>query len=122
MARIIQMQRRRTKGDAAGRAGDSIQAIRAEHDQFEATITQALYMVRLYAEILAMDETVIRRIRQLVATQSDGGDREDSLNNLRLVLVQLEKVGQRIAYWNARLRSVLKGQLSRTASRLASEA
>jgi hypothetical protein len=78
-------------------------------------------MVRLYAEILAMDETIIKRIRQLVATQSDSGDREGSLNNMWLVLRQLEKIGQRIAYWNARLRSLLKRELSRTASRPASE-
>jgi hypothetical protein len=122
MARIIQMQRRQPNGDHVGRASDSTQAIGTSDDRFEATITQALYMVRLYAEILAMDETVIKRIRQLVATQSAGGDREDSLYNMRLVLAQLEKVGQRIAYWNARLRSLLKGELSRSASRPVSEA
>jgi hypothetical protein len=117
MAQIIQMHRRQPTGDAAGRAGDSTQAKGAKNDRVEATITQALYIVRLYAEILVMDETIIKRIRQLVATQSDGGDREESLNNMRLVLAQLEKVGQRIAYWNARMGALLKRQLSSTALR-----
>jgi hypothetical protein len=121
MAQIIRLPRRQTKG-AAGRARVSTQAIRAEHVRDEATLTQALYMVRLYAEILAMDETIIKRVRQLIASQSDDDDREGSLNNMRLVLAQLEKVGQRIAYWNARLRSLLKGQLSRSGSRPASNA
>lgn len=114
------MQRQRTNGDAAGRAGDSNQAMAAEDAPVEATITQALYMVRLYADIRAMDETVIKRIRQLVATQSEDGDCEGSLNTMRLVLVQLDKVGRRIAFWNARLRA-LERQLSK-ASRPVSEA
>lgn len=115
------MQRRRTYADASGRAGDSTRSINADAYRVEATITQALYMVRLYAEILAMDETIIKRIRQLTTAQSDGSEREGSLYNMRLVLAQLEKVGHRIAYWNARLRYLLRAQLARTASRPASD-
>jgi hypothetical protein len=79
-------------------------------------------MVRLYAEIRAIDETVIKRIRQLVATQSDDSDREGSLNNMRLVLAQLDKVGRRIAFWNAQLQALLERQWSKTVSQPASEA
>ncbi len=121
IARIIRMQRRQTKG-TAGRPGVLTRATGAKDVRDEATLTQALYMVRLYAEILAMDETIIKRIRQLIASQSDRGDREGSLYSLRLILAQLEKVGQRIAYWNARLRSLLNGQLSGSAPRPASRA
>lgn len=109
MARIIKMQSRATAARVSAQplgAGDGV----------EATITQALYMVRLYTEILAMDETIIRRIRQLVAKQSIDGDHGASLDNMRLILAQLEKIGQRIAYWNARLRSLLKRQLLTTTS------
>jgi hypothetical protein len=122
MGRIIRMQRRPTNSDAAGGTSNSTRAIGADHDRIEATITQALFMVRLYVEVLAMDEMVIKRIRQLVATQPDGVDREDSLNTMRLAFAQFEKVGQRIGYWKARLRSLLKGQLSKTAARTISEA
>lgn len=126
MARIIPIQHSQTKADTAGRSSVSTQPISAEHVRDEATLTQVLYMVRLYAEILAeilaMDETIIKRIRQLVGSQSDESDREGSQYNMTLVLAELEKVGQRIAYWNARLRSLLKGQLSPSASRPASKA
>lgn len=76
-------------------------------------------MVRLYTEILAMDETIIHRIRQLAVRQSSDGDDEGSLDNMRMILAQLEKIGRRIAYWNARLRSLLKRQLLTTATRAA---
>ena len=79
-------------------------------------------MVRIYTEILAMDETIINRIRQLMVTQSNHGDDEGSLDNMRLILAQLEKIGRRIAYWNARLRSLIKLQLSMTATQAASKA
>ena len=112
----------RQNGDSAGRARDSALVSSAQDDRVEDTITQALYMVRLYTEILAMDETIINRIRQLVVTRSNDGDYEGGLDNMRLILAQLEKIGQRIAYWNARLRSLIKGQLSKTASRAPSKA
>lgn len=79
-------------------------------------ITQARYMIRIYAEIVAMDETIIERIRQLIVTQSDDGDRDRSLDNLRLLLAQLVKVGQRLDHWNARVRALVRGQLSRCLS------
>jgi hypothetical protein len=90
-------QRSRPNGHAAGRA--------------EVAITQAQYMLEIYAEILAMDKAIIERIRQVIVRQSDNGDREADLTNLRLILAQLQKIGQRIAYWNARLRSLVQLQL-----------
>ena len=77
----------------------------------EATITQTQYMVGIYAEILAMDKAIMERIR-VVVRNSDNGAREADLSSLRVILVELEKVGQRIAYWNAHLRSLVKGQLA----------
>jgi hypothetical protein len=83
---------------------------RRNADSFEGAIDQAQYMIRIYAEILAMDDTILERVKQLVA--SDDGDREAKLANLRLLLAQLEKVGQRLAYWNARVRELLEDQLA----------
>jgi hypothetical protein len=54
----------------------------------------------------------LERIRQLIVRQSDNGDREADLTNLRLILAQFERIGQRIAYWNARVRRLVEGQLS----------
>jgi hypothetical protein len=98
MARIPKL-RRRPDGDAASRAA--------------VTITQAQYMIRIYSEILAMDETIMERVRQLVVKESENGEREADLTNMRLILAQLEKIGRRIAYWNSRVRALLKEQLSR---------
>lgn len=117
MARIIKLPTQPANGVMPNQANDSAGAGAAEDDRVQATITQALYMVRMYAEILAMDEVIITRIRDLVGVQSEDSDREDSLKNMRLVLVQLEKVSKRIAHWNARLRALLKGQLGMTVSR-----
>jgi hypothetical protein len=94
----IHRQSSRANGDAAGRV--------------EAAITQAQYMIGIYAEILAMDKAIMERIRQLIVWESDNGDRDADLTNLRLILAQLEKVGRRIAYWNARARRLVQGQLS----------
>jgi len=59
-----------------------------------------------------MDQTIIERARQLIVKQSDASDRETTLVNLRLVLGQLDQVGERIVYWNAKVRELLVGRLS----------
>ena len=68
-------------------------------------------MLGIYSEIVAMDQTIVERVRQLIAGQSDDGDREASMSNLRLVLVQLEKVGERIEFWNGRVRELVEHEL-----------
>ena len=82
----------------------------AKHDL--AAVTQAQIMIGIYAEIVAMDQTIIERTRQLIVKQSDASDRETTLVNLRLVLAQLDQVGERIVYWNARVRELLVGRLT----------
>ena len=74
-----------------------------------AAVTQAQLMIGIYAEIVAMDQTIIERARQLLVKQLDASDRETTLVNLRLVLAQLDQVGERIVYWNARVRELLVG-------------
>ena len=69
-------------------------------------------LIGIYADVLAMDKAIMERIRRLIVRQSDNVDREFDLTNLRLILAQLEKVGQRIAYWNVRLRRLVRGELS----------
>jgi hypothetical protein len=76
-----------------------------------ATITQASFMVGIYAEIVAMDQTIIERVRQLVVGQSRDDDKEAYLSNLRLVLGQLQRVGERLAFWNGRVRELVESEL-----------
>jgi hypothetical protein len=80
-------------------------------DSTESAITQAQYMIRIYAEILATHDAVLDRVRQLVVRPHEG-DREAELATMRLTLAQLEKVGERIAYWNARVRTLLAEQVA----------
>lgn len=68
-----------------------------------ATIKQALYWRQIYTEILAMEEKVLARIRQLMATQSDEGRREVELTNVPVVVAQAERFRQRLGYWEARV-------------------
>ena len=74
-------------------------------------VTQAQFMLRIYAEILAMDETIMERIRQLLVKELPEADRDDSVANLKLVLTQLEKVGERISFWNGQVREVVSRQI-----------
>jgi len=69
----------------------------------EATIKQALYWRQIYTEILAMEEKVLVRIRQLMIKQSDEGRREVELTNVPVVVAQAERFRQRLGYWEARI-------------------
>ena len=74
-----------------------------------ATIKQALYWRRIYTEILAMEEKVLLRIRQLMVTQSEESRREVELTNVPVVVAQAERFRQRLGYWEARV-AELDGQ------------
>ena len=69
----------------------------------KATLKQALYWRQIYVEILAMEEKVLLRIRQLMTTQSDEGRREVELTNVPVVVAQAERFRQRLGYWEARV-------------------
>jgi hypothetical protein len=68
-----------------------------------ATLKQALYWSNIYTQILAMEEKVLRRIEQLMASQSAEARREVELTNLPVVVAQAERFRQRLGYWNARV-------------------
>jgi len=68
-----------------------------------ATLKQALYWSKIYTEILAMEEEVLRRIHQLMAAQSVEARREVELTNVPVISAQAERFRQRLAYWKARV-------------------
>jgi len=80
-------------------------------DEAAETIKQAQFMVAIYAEIVAMNQTILERIRQLVVRNPRNGDSTARLGNLRLVLVQLDRVGDRLAFWNGRVRALVESGL-----------
>lgn len=99
----VQPKSGRPDVDAAVRGGDWSQPMDGEGAPEEATIKQALYWRQIYTEILAMEEKVLVRIRQLMITQSDAGRREVELTNVPVVVAQAERFRQRLSYWEARI-------------------
>jgi len=89
--------------DAAVRGGDWAQPMDGEGPLWRATLKQALYWSNIYTEILAMEEEVLRRIEQLMASQSAEARREVELTNLPVVVAQAERFRQRLGYWSARV-------------------
>ncbi|HEV2029963.1 MAG TPA: hypothetical protein VGS16_15755 [Candidatus Dormibacteraeota bacterium] len=98
-----QVKRSRPDIDAAVRGGDWTQAMDGEGVPSQATMEQALYWRQTYTEILGMEEKVLKRIRQLMATQSGAARREVELTNVPVVVAQAERFRQRLGYWEARV-------------------
>ena len=92
--------------EAAIRGGDWSLRMDGEVIPADASLTQALYWRQIYAEILAMEEKVLARIRQLMARQSEAGRREVELTNVPVVVAQAEKFRQRLGYWEARIQQL----------------
>jgi hypothetical protein len=69
----------------------------------DSSMEQAVYWKQIYTEILAMEEKVLARIRQLMETQSDTAKREVELTNVPVVVAQAERFRQRLGYWDARV-------------------
>ena len=72
----------------------------------DATMEQAVYWTKVYTEILAMEEKVVARVRQLLETQSDAARREVELTNVPVVVAQAERFRQRLGYWETRLQAL----------------
>ena len=88
---------------AAERGGDWTKRMDGEGVPSHSTMEQALYWKQTYTEILAMEEKVLARIQQLMATQSDTARREVELTNVPVVVAQAERFRQRLGYWDERV-------------------
>jgi hypothetical protein len=100
-----QVQSKRSRPDivAAVRGGDWTLGMDGEGVPDHATLKQALHWTQIYTEILAMEEKVLTRIRQLMDKQSDQARREVELTNVPVVVAQAERFRQRLGYWEARV-------------------
>jgi hypothetical protein len=92
--------------EAAERGGDWAKRMDGEGMPAEATMEQALYWKETYTEILAMEEKVLARIRQLMAAESEQVRREVELTNVPVVVAQAERFRQRLGYWDARVQDL----------------
>jgi len=102
----VQPKSGRPDVDAAIRGGDWTQPMDGEGAPEQATLKQAVYWRQIYTEILAMEEKVLARIRQLMISQSDEARREVELTNVPVVIAQAERFRQRLGYWEARVRQL----------------
>ena len=89
--------------DAAERGGDWTKRMDGEGVPGDANLEQAVYWSHVYSEILAMEEKVLARIRELMLTQSDTARREVELTNVPVVVAQAERFRQRLGYWDERV-------------------
>jgi hypothetical protein len=86
---------------AATRGGDDSLGMEGEADLGTATLEQALFWRNIYTEILAMEEAVLKRIRQLMADQSPQARREVELTNVPVVVAQAERFRSRLGFWES---------------------
>jgi hypothetical protein len=105
MARSL-IRRARPDVDAAERGGDWNKRMDGEGLPGDATMDQALYWRKTYTEILAMEEKVLVRIKQLMAAQSDTARKEVELTNVPVVVAQAERFRQRLGYWDERVKTL----------------
>jgi hypothetical protein len=84
-----------------------------EMDPASASLEQALFWRSIYTEILEMEESVLARIRQLMARQSPQARREVELTNVPVVVAQVERFRARREIWESRVVThELEGQRS----------
>jgi hypothetical protein len=95
--------RARPDVEAAERGGDWTKRMDGEGVPGDATLEQAVYWSQVYTEILAMEEKVLARIRELMLTQSDTARHEVELTNVPVVVAQAERFRQRLGYWESRV-------------------
>lgn len=90
---------------AATRGGDVTVGMDGEADPATASLELALFWRTIYTEILAMEEAVLERIRELMADQSPQARREVELTNLPVVVAQAGRFRSRLGFWEACVRS-----------------
>src|SRR5271165_5066868 len=88
---------------AATRGGDGSLGMEDEMAPAKATLDQALFWRNIYTEILEMEESVLARIRQLMAKQSTQARREVELTNVPVVVAQVERFRSRQGIWASRV-------------------
>ena len=88
---------------AATRGGDDSLGMEDEMAPATASLEQALFWRGIYTEILEMEESVLARIRQLMAKQSPQARREVELTNVPVVVAQVERFRARRGIWESRV-------------------
>jgi hypothetical protein len=86
------------------RGADTEQAMEGEQDIATSSVEQAVFWRNTYREILAMEESVMVRVLELMAAQSATARREVELSNVPVIAAQVERFRSRLGYWETRLK------------------
>jgi hypothetical protein len=86
---------------AATRGGENSLGMDDEPNPATATLEQALFWRNIYTEILTMEEAVLDRIHQLMASQSPAARHEVELTNVPVVVAQVERFRFRQEIWSS---------------------
>lgn len=74
-----------------------------EGDPKSASLEQAIYWRQIYVDILAMEELVMERIKDLMDKQSPLVRREVELTNVPVITAQAARFRERLGFWTARI-------------------
>lgn len=88
------------------RGADLEQGMDGEHDIATSSVDQAVFWRDTYKEILAMEESVMARVVELMAAQSVTARREVELSNVPVIAAQVERFRSRLGYWEKRLKAL----------------
>ena len=91
---------------AASRGGNPDQLMDGEADLDTASMEQALFWTKVYAEILDMEEGVMARIQELMAAESPTVRREVQLTNVPVIASQVARFRQRHEYWDVKVKEL----------------
>jgi hypothetical protein len=91
---------------AASRGGDPDQLMDGEADLDSASLEQAHFWSKVYAEILIMETKVMERVQELMAAESPTVRREVELTNVPVIASQVERFRQRHEYWTVKLKEL----------------
>lgn len=88
--------------EAARRGGDWSQGMDGEGRPADGQAADVEFWIEIYTQILAMEEKVLERVKELMATQSAEAQREVELTNVPVIAAQVDRFRHRLGYWQAR--------------------
>ena len=89
--------------EAALRGRDASSGMDGEVDPTDASKEEAVFWTKIYSDIWEMEEKVLTRVQELMATQSETVRREVRLTNVPVIEAQAARFRDRLGYWEARL-------------------
>lgn len=91
---------------AAERGGDPDQRMTGEPDPTTAALDEARFWHDAYLEIVRMEEQVMARVHELMATQSPEVRLEAEMSNVPVLAAQLDRFRKRHHFWVQRIQEL----------------